>query len=276
MKSHKQSQLGMVGHIEILVLLVVVGVVGFAGWRIMSNSNNPATETPLTSVSNQEVIQELPTDLTDIKSIEEIKTLAVSDSTTAAIVGVELEIEEGKPVYVVHFSDGSTQAFDAKSGAKLQISDNRNDDIDDTKTLPAGFVAGISIQDAVNAAKAEQPNATVKKVELEIEDGIVVYSVRFKNGGRVDVNAADGSVVRVKQSDETSTSSPGHHGSSESSSDDSQSTDDDSQQSDDNSDDDTDASGEDSASDTDDSDEDSSGSGESGSNSGHGGSGHSE
>lgn len=280
MKTQKSRQLGIVGHIEILVAVVVLSAIGFGAWRVMTANKDKAEEAPQASVSSQEKIENLPTDLTDIKSIDEIKTLATDDAATVS--GIELELEEGILVYVVHFTDGSKAVFNAKTGSKLQLADNNDDEIDDSKTLPAGFTAAVSIQQAIDIAKKERPDATLRKVELEVEDGVVVYSVRFTDGSRVDVSAADGSVQRVKQAQESggSSSGSGDSSSGSSSSDDSSgslsnddSNDDDSQSSsdEDSSDDSTDDSGNGSSSDQDDSDEDNSGGG---SNSGSGSSGH--
>ena len=219
MKTYKNRQSGMVGHVEILAAIVIVGVIGFAGWRVMSKDKQPTNDTPQASVETQTEASVLPTQLTDIKSVDEIKTLATRGAGDLSITGVELEMEEGKAVYVVHFSDGSTQSFDAKTGTKLQLADNKNDDIDKTKNLPDGFVAGLTIQEAIDKAKAELPNQVVRKVEMKVEDGVVLYSVKFKNGGRVDVNAADGTIVKkVEGGQSNSGSSNSEHSNSGSSS----------------------------------------------------------
>lgn len=276
MKKQSPLQAGMVGHIEILVAIVLVGVIGFAGWRIMSNDNAPSN-TPQASVETQQDTTDLPSDLTNIKSIDEIQTLAAADVSGLTIVGVELEIEEGQPIYAVHFSDGSVISYNAKSGNKLQLQDNNNDDIDDSSSLPSGFIAGVTIQQAVNTAKQEMPNGAVRKVELEMEDNIVVYSVRFKDGSRVDINATDGTVVRTKQANSSNSNTSSGSGGSQnsgSSGSDSHDSDDDSSSSSSNDDRDDDSSTDTSNStDDDDSSEDQSGSDSGGSNSGSGSSG---
>lgn len=58
---------------------------------------------------------------------------------------------------------------------------------------PAGL---ISLSDAQAIAQAQFPDKTIRKVEAETEHGILVYSVRFTDGSRVDVSAADGSIVK--------------------------------------------------------------------------------
>lgn len=58
---------------------------------------------------------------------------------------------------------------------------------------PAGL---ISLSDAQAIAQAQFPDKTIRKVEAETEHGILVYSVRFTDGSKVDVSAADGSIVK--------------------------------------------------------------------------------
>ena len=62
------------------------------------------------------------------------------------------------------------------------------------------------MQDARAKAQAERPGKTITKIELESEEGVIVYSVRFSDGGRVDVSAVDGTIKRVK---DASTSNSG-------------------------------------------------------------------
>lgn len=66
---------------------------------------------------------------------------------------------------------------------------------DDDVAIPAG---SISVDQAKAAAMAVFPDKTFNKVEVELEDGIVVFSVRFADDSRVDVQASDGAVVRVE------------------------------------------------------------------------------
>jgi uncharacterized membrane protein YkoI len=71
-----------------------------------------------------------------------------------------------------------------------------NDNDEDQVTLPEG---SISLEQAKAIAMGVFPNGTIQKVETESEQGMVVFSVRFTDGSRVDVNAADGSIVQNDQ-----------------------------------------------------------------------------
>ena len=189
-------------HIVLLGAIVVLAVVGAAGWRVLSNDSN-TTNLSVDTPTQQTLAEQLPADLTGIKPIAEIYSLAEAQKVGVTVTGVELESEDGQVVYVVHFSDGSIVAFDANSGDVVQLSDDNDDDINDDDSLPSSFVAGISIKDAIDIAKAERPGSTLEKVELEVENGIVVFSVRFTDESRVDVRADNGKVQRLKDENGT-------------------------------------------------------------------------
>lgn len=57
-------------------------------------------------------------------------------------------------------------------------------------------LAKIKADQAMAAAQAAFPGAAVKKVELDNENGCLVYSVELRNGGEVLVDAGNGTVLR--------------------------------------------------------------------------------
>lgn len=183
--------------VEILIIIIVIGFIGFAGYYA-ANRNENETQLSIDSSETVELKDELPSDLSNIKSISEIQTQAQEENSDKSIVGVELETDDGKTVYVIHFNDGSVVVYDAFTGAMVEINDDNDDEIEDDELIPAGFVAGVSIQDAINTAKQNRPNSTLEKVELELEDGVVVYSVRFTDESRVDIDAISGEIRRLK------------------------------------------------------------------------------
>ena len=75
---------------------------------------------------------------------------------------------------------------------------NVNDDKDDDNVAPPVDTATITLDAAKATADTALPGKTFAKAELENEDGVLVWSIRFTDGSRVDVNATDGSVTRVK------------------------------------------------------------------------------
>jgi uncharacterized membrane protein YkoI len=59
--------------------------------------------------------------------------------------------------------------------------------------------ATITSAEAEAAALAANPGATVVKTELDIENGVLVYSVELSNGMDVKVDAGDGEILHTEQ-----------------------------------------------------------------------------
>lgn len=170
---------------------------------------------------------ELPSDLSGVLSVDEIRNLAgLGLASGVTITGVELEQEDQGLVYKVKYSDGTFKLYNATTG---ELIGNTSLEVDET--VPAGFVAGVTIETARATAQGVFPNKSIRKIELDTENGVVVYSVRFTDDSRVDVSAQDGSVVRTR--DEASGVRTGDDSSDDSSSDDSNKDSDDSKDSED-------------------------------------------
>lgn len=63
-------------------------------------------------------------------------------------------------------------------------------------------LAVLSAADAEAAALAANPGTTAVQVELDNENGVVVYSVELSNGLDVKVDAGNGQILHTEQSDE--------------------------------------------------------------------------
>ena len=65
-------------------------------------------------------------------------------------------------------------------------------------------LAVITADDAVAVALAAYPGTAAIKVELDNENGAVVYSVELDTGQDVKVDAGNGGILRVSQDDDDS------------------------------------------------------------------------
>ncbi len=160
---------------------------------------------------------ELPSDLAGFMTIDDIQAKALIDEPSLTIVSIELDNEDEGLLYKVSYSDGSVRYYDASTG--VLVTRNRSD-VEVDESVPSGFVAGVSINEARQIAQNERPGKTITKIELETEEGIVVYSVRFSDDGRVDVNAGNGDIMRVRSGDSDDDISSSDDDSSDDSSDD--------------------------------------------------------
>ena len=189
----KTNQNGF-AHITIILVIVVIGVISVAGWRVLDRQRE--NNKPVGQLNNQQI---LPENLAGIKSIDEIITFAATEIAARQVLSAELEQEDEGLVYLIKLSDETVLAFDAMTGNKVQHNYHDEGETDDDTALPAGFKPAITLDAAVQTAKSQRIGKAVEKVELEVEDGIVVYSVRFSDDGRVDIDATTGSVLRIRE-----------------------------------------------------------------------------
>lgn len=179
--------------IEVGIIVVVVAVVGLLGWKFYDAQQ--AKKTPVSNATELSSVDMVPGDLSELADLEMLKKDAIADKQGVTVVHVELEETADGMVYKAELSDGTVTVYNARTG-KRQSSSKVAEKT--SENLPTDVVTSISFARALEIAKAEKPNSKVYKIELELEGGLVVYSVRFTDKARVDVNAADGSIVRTK------------------------------------------------------------------------------
>lgn len=196
-RSLRKNQEGAVGPIEILLMLVAVGIIGFTMWRITSTDDNNQQASQEIGETT-EAAEAIPTNIETLKTISEIQTAVETDAGDTTVAGIELEFEDGVLVYVVHLSDGTVLAYDATTGIAVVIEDDDDDEFEDGDQLPANFSPSISLGEALEIARGQRPGIDIEKVEIELEHGEIVYSVRFVDDGRVDINTEDGSIVDLR------------------------------------------------------------------------------
>lgn len=80
-------------------------------------------------------------------------------------------------------------------------SDDNSDNSQAAASNPSSS-SSINLDQAKAIALGVFPGKTIKEVETEVEHGILVYSVRFTDSSRVDVNSNDGSIVRTEREED--------------------------------------------------------------------------
>lgn len=189
---NKQHQSGF-SVIEAGIIIAVVAVVGLLGWKFYDAKVNKAAVSNVSeSASTADMV---PEELAGLVDLSEIQQKAIADKNGVTVVHVELEQSGDALVYKAELSDGTVTVYNARTGARMSskaIAEKTSE------ALPANVTTGISFAKALEVAKAEKPGSKVFKIELELEGGVVVYSVRFTDKARVDVNAQTGAIVRTK------------------------------------------------------------------------------
>ena len=179
--------------VEVGIIVVVVAIVGLLGWKFYDAQQ--AKKATVSNAVETPSVDMVPGDLAHLADLDALQKDALADKQGVTVVHVELEETTAGVVYKAELSDGTVTVYNARTG-KRQSSTKVADKT--SEALPTSVTAGISFARALEVAKAEKPNSKVFKIELEREGGVVVYSVRFTDKARVDVSAADGSVVRTK------------------------------------------------------------------------------
>lgn len=182
-------------HVELLIVMVVLGLISGAGYYVYTQNSALNSETTQSETAATKV---LPADLDDVLSLEKVEEIAKKDNATLTIKGVELKTEDGVLVYVIHLSNGKELTINATTGEQIAISDDTGADDD---SLPANLTAKVSLSTALSIAKKEHPGVAIEKIEIETEDGTLVYRVKFVDEALVEVDANNGSIMEVKTKD---------------------------------------------------------------------------
>lgn len=188
----KQNYLSGFSIIEVAIVVVVVAVIGFLGWKFYDTKVNQSQQNNAAEKAAVDMVPEALSDLTDIRTIQQS---ALADKPGVTVIHVELEQSGDNLVYKAELSDGTVTVYNARTGSHIRSGTASEKT---TEVLPADLSTGISFARALEIARAEKPGSKVYKIELEREAGVLVYSVRFADKARVDVNAQNGSIVRTK------------------------------------------------------------------------------
>lgn len=202
--------------VEVAIAVVVVALVSLVGWRVYDANFRQDNQVNRSAGQLEEIT--LPDDLSGIASIDQIAQSLVAENPDTHLTNVELKKRELGLLYEITLSNGTVYLIDAATGQRINTStEDESDHLeDDDHALPPAFDGGIGFVRARNLALAKKPEGKIIKIQLEVEEGVVVYSVRFSDKARVDVNAKDGSIVRVKPAKNTEANDHGHERAEES------------------------------------------------------------
>ena len=141
-------------------------------------------------------------------TIEEAEAIAVK-SVDGKVTQIELDREKSGDVYEVEVKSGGVEYdldIDAKTGKVLRTDKDDNDkddfgddDSDDKVIVPDGKF--ITEKAAIEIAM-KQAKGTVTEVELDEDDGRVIYEIEIKDGKYdydFDIDAISGEVLKFEK-----------------------------------------------------------------------------
>lgn len=194
-----------IAHLAIIIVIVVIAAVAGTGAYVYRRSNSKTASKNVAKL-NSDFSEPIPTNLVPIDDIQKTATA----STDLTVLSAELKKEDGKYIYVIKLSNGTTVYFDAQTGTKIDhSSDDSTDDTDEKKTTSSSTstiktdddslpktAPTISYARAREIALAQKPGGTITKIELDNEDGKTVYKVQFSDEARYYIDANTGSIVK--------------------------------------------------------------------------------
>lgn len=201
-----KQNLSAIRKVPLIAAAAVIVIAGVAIYAVQQNDKPVSRES-----AEAEEIANLEPISGELLTPERVKELAATESPNVEINGIELEREDNAVIYKVKLANGTVIYFDAKSGNKVNRSANNANEVT-AGSLPAGFTTVIDFNAARDMATTLKPDGTIRKIHLQMEDGIVVYSIRFSDNARIDINAADGSVVRNDPAPGQSGTAPNNDG----------------------------------------------------------------
>jgi len=203
--SYKKNQTGF-AHLMLLIVAVVV-VAGAIGWYVVTHQKTKSLSSA--QLADSALVKQLPDNILSIDKVKELATTKASGRTISAVMLVK---ENSDFIYKIRLDDGTVLVFNALTGDQLNRgAQAKKQDQQETETenddLPGTFTATVSFDQARAIALNQKPDGVISKIELESEDGKVVYNVRFTDGTRINIDANSGVVVSTKVKKENSGSS---------------------------------------------------------------------
>ena len=125
---------------------------------------------------------------------------ALKEAKDGKVIGYEQEEKHGKTVYEVTILDGKTEKenkIDGQSGAILKSkTKDLSQDREDQQLI--GASVQLDLAKVESQMKSKYPNASIEKVELDVEEGKLVYSVSLREGNQeieLELDANTGTVL---------------------------------------------------------------------------------
>ena len=171
-----------------------------------------------------------PEDLFSLAQItaDQARDAALAAYPDATVMEVELDNENGCLVFSVELSNSLELKIDAGNGEILYLESGDGDDDEDYEdegdhededdqepsydcsiTVPdpepedLSSLALITAEQAQDVAQAAYPGTTVIEVELDNENGCLVYSVELDNGLELKIDAGNGEILHIESDDDS-------------------------------------------------------------------------
>ena len=138
--------------------------------------------------------------VTSTVSVVKAQEKALKEAKGGKVIGYEQDIKYGNNIYEVSILDGKYEKeykIDGQSGAILKSkTKDLSQDREDQQLI--GASVQLDLAKVESQLKSKYPNASIEKVELDVEDGKLVYSVSLREGNQeteLELDANTGTVL---------------------------------------------------------------------------------
>jgi uncharacterized membrane protein YkoI len=121
-------------------------------------------------------------------AIEQAALIARSTYPEGIIKGMELE--DGR--WEIEFTDDSEIEINATTGQVIKVEYKRQPP--DPRLTP-----NISLEQVVDLARSRVPDSQIMEIELDLDDGRLIWEVEFSDDTEVKIDAQTGSVLNVER-----------------------------------------------------------------------------
>ena len=125
---------------------------------------------------------------------------ALQEAQGGKVIGYEQEENYGNPVYEVIILDGKNEKeykIDGQSGAILKSKNkDLSQDREDQQLIEASVQ--LDLTKVESQLKSKYPNASIEKIQLDVEEGNLVYSVTLREDNQeidLELDANTGAVL---------------------------------------------------------------------------------
>ena len=110
-------------------------------------------------------------------TVKQAKEIALNESKSGKVIGYEKDVDFGKTAFEITILDGQTEKeykIDAISGKVLKV-EAKDLSVDSEEKQLINASPQNDLNKVENLVKTKYPNATIKKLKLEVEDNMLVY-----------------------------------------------------------------------------------------------------
>lgn len=133
-------------------------------------------------------------------TVDQAKEKALNESKSGQVIGYEQEAKFGKTVFEITILDGQNEKeykIDGQTGDVLKSkTKDLTKDKDDKQLINASYK--IDLAKAESQVKSQYPNATIEKLQLDVENNTLVYDVGLTEGKKdldLELDANTGKLV---------------------------------------------------------------------------------